>query len=188
MIDFSSFYFTLYEIILGIVFALITVFILKKILFNFLFKSSDGFFAYEQNLAISIVSGTIIISVLILVHSCLLPAIDVFRTLSFAQNEITIATLGISFLYFLLFYVVAVLFSVIVLLASVKVFTWATRNIDEFAELKNHNLAVAILLSFVIIGIAISVKPALQHFIGSLVNYESFENITWQHSQNTSVK
>jgi uncharacterized membrane protein YjfL (UPF0719 family) len=41
--------------------------------------------------------------------------------------------------------------------AAVKIFSWSTRGIDEEEELKKGNVAVAIVLASVIIGMAIVV-------------------------------
>jgi len=55
----------------------------------------------------------------------------------------------------------------------IKVEDWATKTIDEYRELKRGNTAVAILLFFVIVGIALIIAPSLNN-LAQMINYQLF--------------
>ncbi len=61
------------------------------------------------------------------------------------------------FLYKAIELAVALLVAVLSLFLAIKVFGKLTRGIDEWAELKRGNMAVAIVMSAIIISIAIMV-------------------------------
>lgn len=174
--DWKTFFFASYEVVLSVVFSLFTVFLTMKILHKFMFRNKDKqTYAYFDNIAISIFSGAIIVSVLILVNSSISPSIDTLRTMVFSANSISVQMVGITFFYFLLFFVLAIFFSMLIIFLTLKVYIAATRKLDEFAALKEKNIGVAVVMSLVILGISLSVKPSLQRFISSLVQYESLE-------------
>ena len=78
----------------------------------------------------------------------------------------------------MLFYAISLAFSLIILSTSFYVFIKATANVDEMSEIKNNNnIAVSILVSFVMIAITMFIRPAFDNFIASLVNYNKLENI-----------
>ena len=58
--------------------------------------------------------------------------------------------------------VVAVLLGAIVTYLSVVLFDRATKNIDEWAELRKGNLAIGIVLGAIVVAVAWIVRPALK--------------------------
>ena len=73
-----------------------------------------------------------------------------------------------------------IFFSIIILILAIKVYFKATLKIDEMEELRNKNMAVSVMMSMVVLGIALFVRPSLSRFIASLVHYERFEMIGTQ--------
>lgn len=77
----------------------------------------------------------------------------------------------------LLYGVIDMLIGIIVLVPTlyvlIKVEDWATKTIDEYRELEKGNVAVAIMLFCVMIGIAIIISPSL-HNMAELINYKLF--------------
>lgn len=174
--DWNTFFFASYEIIISILFSLLTIFITKKII-NQLFVKLDKD-ELKSNIALALFNGSIIISVLILVNSSILPSVDTLRVMVLANEVITLKMVFISFLYFLLFFAITVFFSIVILLLAVTVFFKATGWVDEMKEIRNKNVGVAIMVSMVIIGITLFVRPSLSRFVSSLIHYERIENDT----------
>ena len=171
--NWNTFFFTTYEVLLAIVFSLITVFITKVALNKTLLKKDlDGDF---KNLAVSIFSGTIILCILLLVNSSVLPAVDTLNVMTVTGQTLTAGMFLTSFWYFLLFFSISLSFCIVLLFAALKVYLLSTRKVDEMEELKNNNTAVSVLMSMVLIGITLSVKPSLERFIFSMVDYEVTE-------------
>ncbi len=173
--DWNTFFFASYEILISIIFSLLTIFITKKFL-NYLFIKRDHD-DLKDNLALSIFSGSIFIGVLILVNSSILPAVDTLRVMVLAKEVITLKMVGLSFLYFLLFFSITVFFSIVILFLTLRVFFKATGWVDEMTEMRNKNVAVSIVVASVVIGISLFVRPSLNRFISSLIHYEKFETI-----------
>lgn len=176
--DWHTLFFSTYEIMITVFFSLVTVFVTKKMLDKLLFKPKEGEYPYFQNMAISVFSGTIIICVLLLTNSSNLPAVDVLRTMVAVKGHIAIEMILISFVYFLLLYATAIFLSTMLVIVSVKSYMYATKGIDELAELQKKNIAVAIVMSMAMLAVTISVKPAMGRFISSLIHYESLEEFT----------
>ena len=175
--DLTTLYFTLYELLLSIVFGLLTIFVcLKSINLTFL-KSEGEDLLLKPNAAISLFAGAIIISVLLLVHASVLPSIDALRAMVLGGRELDMEILLISFGYFMVFYIITLVISLGVVFLAVQIYMAATINIDEMAEVKKNNIAVAILLSAVLLSMSIFIQPAANRFIASLVNYESLQSV-----------
>lgn len=169
--NWHTFFFTSYEVLLAIIFSLITVFITKVALNKTLLKKDlDG---DSTNLAVSIFSGTIILCILLLVNSSVLPAVDTLNVMRVTGRELTAQMFLTSFLYFLLFFSISIFFSILLLFAALKVYLLSTTKVDEMEELKNNNVAVSVLMSIVLIGITLFVQPSLERFIFSMVDYNA---------------
>ena len=174
--DWKIFFFASYEMTISIIFSLLTIFITKRIIDKMIIGRSSNYGDYKDNLAMTLFVGAIIISVLILVNSSILPAVDTLRVIVLARDEISFNTVLISFFYFLLYYAITIFFSILILLSALGVFFRATIHVDEMLEIRNKNIAVSVITSMVILGIALFVRPALNRFVASLVHYEQFEN------------
>ncbi len=173
--DWNTFFFASYEMIISVLFSLLTIFVTQLFLNKTLLNSKIEGSSYVNNVAVAIFAGTIIISVLILVNSSILPAVDTLRAMVLAAEKITWRMVGLSFLYFLFFFVITIFFSIIILYLAIRVYFFATRSLDELQELRHRNISVAIMMSMVVMGIALFVRPSLSRFISSLVHYEKFE-------------
>ena len=178
--DWNTFFFASYEMIISIIFSLLTIFVTQIFLNRTLLDSKKEGSSYVDNTAVAIFAGTIIISVLILVNSSILPAVDTLRAMVLAAETITWRMVGLSFLYFLLFFMITIFFSIIILYLAIQVYFRATRSLDELRELRHRNISVAIMMSMVVMGIALFVRPSLSRFIASLVHYEKFEEYAIQ--------
>jgi len=182
--DWNTFFFASYEIVISILFSLLTIFITKKILNKLFIKGETD--DLKENMALAIFSGSIIIGILNLVNSSILPAVDTLRVMVLANDVITLRMVGISFLYFLLFFSITVFFSIVILFLTLKVFFRATGYVEEMKEMRDKNVSVAIMVAAVVIGISLFVRPSLNRFIGSLIQYEKFENISRQEKEEQS--
>ena len=173
--NWNTFFLTTYEVLLAIIFSLITVFITKVVLNRTLLKKDlDG---DHNNIAVSLISGTTILCILMLVNSSVLPAVDTLNVMVATGEKLTAGMFLTSFLYFLLFYSISMFFSILLLFTALKVYLMSTTKVDEEEELQKNNIAVSVLMSMVLIGITLSVQPSLERFIFSMVNYDTSEQI-----------
>ena len=175
--NYQTVFFASYEVILSLVFGLFTIFVCTKVLNWSFLKSRSGNLLLESNSAASIFAGAMIFSVLVLVHGAILPSVDALRTMALGKGEAGFSVILISLGYFLVFYVIALVISIAVIFFTTQIYLIATINIDEMNEIRRNNIAVAILLSAILLGMTFFIQPAVQRFIGSLVNYEFLERV-----------
>ena len=84
------------------------------------------------------------------------PLITTFRMLLKNYSNIGMV-IGIGCLYMLGYFLLAFIFSFVVVAVSFFLFTLFTRDIDEIIEIKNDNIGIAIIIAVVIIVMAIIV-------------------------------
>ncbi len=170
-------FFSSYETIISIVFGLLTIFIVYKIVNKTFLKKMDVDQALKSgNFAIAIFSGTIVLSTLLLVQTSILPSVEAMRTMVLTKAKITFSIVGISLLYFLLFYAVALVISIVIILLAIAIYMKATTQVDEIAEISENNYSIAVILSLVILAITLFIKAPVKRFISSLINYDAIES------------
>lgn len=173
--DFRILFFATYETLLSIIFGLITIGVVTKILDKMFIHNDSRHALKDGNLAVGIVSGTIVLCALLLIHPSILPSIHALKVMLADQEAFQISMFLISFCYFLVFYSITTILSILVLFAGIFIYFKATRHVDEVAEIKNNNLAVAAMLSLVILGLTLFIKPSVERFVSSLVSYDMIE-------------
>lgn len=169
-------YFSSYELFLSIVFGLITVFIATRTINILLFRFDDPAL-YKGNLSTNILSGGLIICTLILVQSSVLPSVDALRTMVLGQEELTMRIIGISLGYFLAFYLLSIVIGILLIYTTIHIHMAATLDVDEIEEIKEDNVAQAVLLAAVLIGMTLFIQEPVARFISSMVDYESLERL-----------
>jgi len=73
--------------------------------------------------------------------------------------------------YTFLFLIIMILTISIVIFLSVKLYTYMTREIDEFKEIKANNIAVAIIMATIIISVSVLIKESLYLMLETFVPY-----------------
>ncbi len=166
-----------YELLLAIVFGLLTIYIALSTVSRFKVKTTFSEAVQNNNMSIALFQGTWVVCTLILVENSILPAVDALRTMVLTKDEFSIGMLGISFMYFIGFYVLSVIFSYLVLAFVFQVFIRITKNVDEVEEMKKNNLSASVLLSIVMLAATLFIHQAYDTFVGTLVNYNKLESI-----------
>ncbi len=170
--DLRIIFFATYETVLSVTFGLLTIFTVYKALNKAFLSSNLDSDLKKGNIAVSIFAGAITICVLILVQSSILPSVNALRAMVLSSAKIHITMVLLSLGYFLVFYLISVVISVVVILLSIGIYMRATKKIDEIEEIKKNNIAVAVILSLVILGVMLFIKPSVSRLISSFVNYE----------------
>lgn len=121
----------------------------------------------SNNIAVAILSGSLIFALGYMMKSSIYPLIQSFFNILFYRKEgIVTALIGFGFL--LLQFLLTLIISMGSLWIGVKSFTWLTKNLDEFEEIRNNNIAVAIFMSAIIITMALFLQEGLQRFLQTL--------------------
>jgi len=160
----------LLEVVLSIVLSVTTIFISYKILKWFFFRKEE---LQGQNLAFTIFTSGIVLSIGIILSE-IVPSITNVIRLSTTQTEAVELTtiLGYSGMYLLIGFIVAVIINGSVFL----LFSILTKGVDEFREIKNNNISVAILVVAILISITLIAKDSIALLISSLIPYPEVSN------------
>lgn len=126
-----------------------------------------------DNLAFIIFTSGIMLSIGIILSE-VIPSITNVIRLSATQNE-TISTPSIiaySFLYLFIGFICAVCINAAVFL----LISLLTKGVNEFQEIQRNNIAVAILVTTILISITLISKDSIALLISSLVPYPEVSN------------
>ncbi len=118
----------------------------------------------KNNIAVAILSGSFIFAMGLLMKTSVNPLIQsIFRAIFYNDSGVAavLGNLSISLLQF----VATLLISIASLWFGVRGFTWLTRNIDEFEEIRKNNIAVAILMASIIITLALFLENGLEKLL-----------------------
>ena len=144
-------------------FAVIFIFFTGFKIFDFLTRKIDEIAELKSNnIAISVLISSFIFSMMILIKSSIKPSIDTFETL--LEKNASIQNILLAILFIIVFFIGAAIIAFIVLWLAMKAFMLLTTTIDEMTEIKNNNIAVAIIIAVLLISAAL----LLSHGLNSL--------------------
>ncbi len=123
----------------------------------------------EFNVAYSIFMASIILSVGIMLNGVIQPLMSSFRLLIGSESN----TFGLTLKYFLtggLYISIAYSFAILIGLISTYLYSKIT-PIDEFAEIRNNNIGVALVIGSILITLTLMAKSGVVLLIEALVPY-----------------
>lgn len=174
--DYQILFFSTYELIISLAFGLLTVFIVTRFINATMMKDQDET-SLSSNTSTALFTAAMVLSVLILVRGSVLPSVDALRSMVLSGENITLTIVLTSFGYFLVFYLISLVGSILVIYATIQIHMAATHDVDEIREVKANNIAQALLLSGVLLGMTYFIHTPLSRFISSLVDYDSLESL-----------
>ena len=123
---------------------------------------------HDFNLAYSIFTAAIILSVGIMVEGIIDPLISSFRLMDSVENSLVFSLkyFGIGAMYIAIAYTAAVLIGLISTFLYSKI-----TPINEFEEIRNNNVGVALIVSSIIVTLTIFSKDGVKLLIEALVPY-----------------
>ena len=124
----------------------------------------------DNNLSYSIFMSSILFSVAYLIKDIKTPILNSIRILQESTDDGSVLFFDVT-KYTLLFLVVVILSIFIINLISLSLFTFMTKNIEEFQEIQKNNIAVAIFTGVIVISISIMLKDSLYFLLDTFVPY-----------------
>lgn len=124
----------------------------------------------NNNIAVAILNGAIIIALILVVRNSIESAITIFGN-SLRNPDAVISTYLQTALIMLLHIIIAGLVAFSAIYFAMHFFMWLTKDLDELAEIKNNNVAVSLLLGVIIISIALLLQPGITTILDSLIPY-----------------
>jgi uncharacterized membrane protein YjfL (UPF0719 family) len=160
---------SLFQICAGLILGTTLLYIAFKLMSGWLKKSHK---IEQHNTSTGLLIGSVLFSVGYFITSIIEPLITTFRMLmkNYANLGIVI---GIGCLYMLGYFVLAFVFSFLVVVVSFFLFTLFTRKINEIEEIKNNNIGIAVIIAVVIITMAIIVGNGFTLLTESIIPFPS---------------
>ncbi len=158
------------EIALAIFVSVLILFVSFKILQRVFFTNIS---IRENNMAFSIFSAGIILSIGIILGE-IIPSITNMIRLSMSDaNQITVSVIiQYSGLYLFIGFIFAILINTAVFL----LFSALTKGINEFKDIQENNIATAILVTATLLSITLIAKDSISLLISALIPYPETTN------------
>lgn len=124
---------------------------------------------HPNNQAYSIFMASVLFAIGYTVSSAIQPLISLFRIL--AMKDISDLALALRFIVTGGVYIgLAFVIGVLICITGMVVYTYLT-PVDEFAELKNNNLAVAFIVGSIVITLSLLTKDGVSLLLESFIPY-----------------
>ncbi len=145
----------LVQIVVGIVFSMGSIYIALRLFDKFTTGIDEWKEMKKGNKAVGILLAGIIISIALVVES------GVTNLTQGVQPNLGPEVLLIVFVIGLLNLLISVLAAVVSVYIAIRVLDWITTDVDEMAELKKGNQAVAIMMFAVLVAVSFVIKGAV---------------------------
>lgn len=160
----------LVQIVIAVIIGVLFIYAVFQ-LWRKLIHDVDGVRELEKNnIAISILNGAIILSVMLIVKDTLEPAATVLSNTLTDPNATFISYLETAAIMCAQIAVSGVIAFIGVYIALIF-FMWLTRDLDEMAEIKKNNVAVSILVAVVIISMSLMLQNGIQTILDALIPF-----------------
>jgi hypothetical protein len=163
------------ELLLAMLIGIITVYLTKTVLMNFYMNKTSESNPYG-NLAFMIFLSGNIFSVALIMFGVMEPLTATFKVLH-ATGEEGISYLSSCLQYVGIFLTLGYIFSAIIVFIAYKLFSMLTTQLNEYEEIRDGNVGVAILLVTLTIITALFVKEPFMVYLESLIPYPDVPNI-----------
>ncbi|MDY8134976.1 DUF350 domain-containing protein [Aquimarina sp. 2201CG5-10] len=158
------------EITLSILVSVLIIFISFKILQKVFLKSIS---IKEDNLAFSVFSAGIIISIGVILSE-IIPSITNIVRLSMSEtNDITLSSI---IQYSGLYLFIGFIFALVINASVFLLFSALTKGINEFKEIQQNNVATSIIVTATLLSITLIAKDSISLLISALIPYPETTN------------
>ena len=165
----TEFTIALLELIISIGIGITTVYLTKWVLTKQYTKRTAELNPYKNTAFMIFLSGTIF-SVGYIVFGIMEPLSATIKLLG-AKNPSILSLVVDTTKFLLMFLVLGYLFAGTIIFLAYKLFSSFTTKVDEYEEIYNNNMGVALLLSVLTIVIALFTKAPFIVFIESLIPF-----------------
>ncbi|MBK6913679.1 MAG: DUF350 domain-containing protein [Ignavibacteriales bacterium] len=160
----------LLQIGLSLVLGVLFIYGAYKLFYRIILKIDDVKSLQSNNTAVAILNASIIISLIIIIKNSIDPAVTIFSNTLRSPNNSASDFLMTAILILLQILVAGVVAFGSIYLA-IKFFTWLTKDLDEIEEIKKNNIAVSIVMAFVVFSIALLINSGIETLLDSLVPF-----------------
>ncbi len=158
------------EIVIALILAVAIFFVSYKMLKRFFFKEQE---LKDNNMAFAVFCSGIFLSIGIILSELVPSITNVVRMAVVQASDIST---GQILTYVGLSLVIGFIIAVLINAAVFMLFSALTKGIDEFAEIKNNNVSVALVVASILLAITLIVKNSIAVLISALVPFPEVSN------------
>ena len=158
------------QIVLSVVIGMLFIYFASRIFQKLTSSINDIDELKENNVAVAVLDGAIVLAIIIVVKNSIETAITIFsNTLRNPDAEVLtyIKTAALMLGHIILAGVIA--FGAIYI--ALQFFMWLTKDLDELNEIKANNVAVSIFLGVIIIALALLLEPGVRMILDALIPF-----------------
>ncbi|MEN9399284.1 MAG: hypothetical protein RL632_385 [Bacteroidota bacterium] len=163
------------ELLLAMIIGIMTVYFTKMVLMNFYIKKTNELNPYKNLSFMIFLSGTIF-SVAYITFGIMQPLTATFKVLN-TSGEVGFPYILSCLQYTGMFLLLGYVFSGIITFIAYKLFAVMTTQLNEYEEIRDNNVGVAILLVTLTIVTAMFAKEPFIVFLESLIPYPDVPSI-----------
>lgn len=158
------------QIALSMVIGIFFIFFASKVFHKLTSGINENEAFKENNIAVAVLNGSIILSLILVVKNSVDSAITIFsNTLRTHGTDLSVYfETGLIMLGHI---VLAGIIAFSAIYIAMQIFLWLTKDLDEMKEIKNNNIAVSIVLGIIIISIALILQPGIKTVLDALIPF-----------------
>lgn len=143
------------QLVIGLVFSIGSIYISLKMFDKFTKDIDEWKEMKKGNVAVGLLLGGVIFSIAIIIES------GVSGITRFVTPGMGLTPLVVGFVIGILNLLISVFAAVVSVYLAIRVLDWITTDIDEMAELKKGNVAVAVMMVGVLIAVSFVIRGAV---------------------------
>lgn len=141
-----------------------------RMFYRVIVKLDDVKTLESNNIAVAILNGSIILSLIVIIKNSINPAVTIFSNTLRSPNS-SASDYFVTAVLILLQIVVAGVIAFFSIYLAIKFFTWLTKDLNEIEEIKKNNIAVSIVMAFVVFSIALLLNSGIETLLDSLIPF-----------------
>ena len=166
------------SLLLSVVLGILTVFLGFYIFGKITGSIDEEKELLDNNIAVAIMNACFIFGLGFIMKDAIKPMIEtLFNIVYHSQSAETGSLLLVKrSLYLPLQFFLTLIISILTLNGSLKIFMWFTNAIDELKEIKQNNIAIAIVIGAVILTMAVIVNTGLEKLLQVIIPSSPISN------------
>lgn len=174
----NVFYLASYELILSFISCLLTIYLATKFLNKFVLSKPIEWFIKEKHESGCLICGAMVFSVLYLIQGSIKHSTSALQSLLLSHGNYSASIVGVAIIHFIVFYGITFIsaFGAIFVVSKIYRRMMAAIDFDHEIEIKK-SMALSIFLTFIALSVVMFLAPAMDNFLGSLVNHQMLESL-----------
>ncbi|GBD88983.1 hypothetical protein BMS3Abin03_02927 [bacterium BMS3Abin03] len=160
----------LVQIVLSVIIGILFIYSASGIFQNLTRGINDIEELKNNNIAVAVLNGAIVLAIIIVVKNSIETAITIFSN-TLRNPDAEVLTYVKTAVLMLGHIVLAGVIAFGAIYIALQFFMWLTKDLDELKEIKENNVAVSIFLSVIIVALALLLEPGVRIILDALIPF-----------------